>query len=368
VSKPVGILVQERAVNSYPTPELFRFYPELRERMPWVPLARATPVERLSRLESFLHAGSVWAKRDDRTSDLHGGDAARKLEFLFGEILRSGARRIVAFGGVGSPRCLAITAFAHQFEIHTVLALARRRARRDAQRTLEIEHDLGAELHRMDGGPRALWRLLRSLVAARGEDEPRLPYFVWPRRAAVWAALGYVNAVLELKRQINVGLLPEPEFIYVPAATGTTAAGLWLGCHLAELQSTVVAVASGASRRPSPHRLATRALARLRRHTRRIPDGEPRRAALVVRREFGAASDVGSAAAHHAGGLARDLEQLELDPDSGQRAMAALIDDARNSRSQGPVLFWHTRAAHRFAPQVSADALPREFREFFVAQ
>ena len=356
-------------MTSCPTPELFRIYPELRQRLPWVPLARATPIERLSRLESFLHAGSVWVKRDDRTSDLHGGAAARKLEFVFGDVLRHRARRVVAFGGVGSAHSLAVTAFAHHFDLRTVLALSRHRAVRDAQRTLEIEHQLGAELHRLDGGPVALWRLLRSvLVHRRDPGDTRLPYFVWPRRAAIAGALGYVNAVFELKRQINVGLLPEPERMYVPVGTGATAAGLWLGCHLAGLQTTVVGVLGARTARPRPRQIALTTLAALRRRTRRIAAGVPRPEALVVRDEFQPRSDVGSAAAHHAGGLARDLENLDLDAIYGERALAAMLDDARCLPLSGPALFWHTRPAERFAPQLSPDALPREFREFFVAR
>jgi D-cysteine desulfhydrase len=356
-------------VSSSPTPELFRSYPELRERLPWVPLARATPVERLSRLESYLHAGPAWIKRDDRTSDVFGGDAPRKLEFVFGDVLRSGAHRVVTFGCVGSAHCLAVTAFAHHFEMRALLALSRRRGVRDARRTLEIEHELGAELHRLDAGPLALWRLVRSVVAApRDGDEPRLPYIVWPRRAAALGALGYVNGVLELKRQINVGLLPEPERIYVPARAGATAAGLWLGCWLAGLGATIVAVAGGTGRRPQPRRLGRRALHTLRRRTHRVAAGEPLRDRLEVRLEYGPRSDIGSAAAHHAGGLSRDLENLDLDAGSGARAMAALVDDVRSGRANGPVLFWHTHPSHNFTPRVSVDALPREFREFFVAR
>jgi D-cysteine desulfhydrase len=300
---------------------------------------------------------------------VRGGDAARKLEFVFGDVLRSGARRVLAFGGVGSAHCLAVTAFAHHFELRTVLALSRRRVARNAQRTLEIEHVLGAELHRLDGGPLAFWRLVRSVSAPpREADEPRLPYVVWPRRAALLGALGYVNAALELKRQINVGILPEPERIYVPMGSGATAAGLSLGCHLAGIRATVVAVAGGAGGRAEPRRLAARVHAGLRRHTRRVPAVELRRDEIEVRREFGPASDVGRAATHHAGGLLRDLEGLDLDAAYGARAMAALIDDARTGRAAGPVLLWHTEPADRFEPRVSADALPREFREFFVAR
>jgi D-cysteine desulfhydrase len=359
-------------VGSYPTPELFRSYPELRERLPWVSLARPTQVQRLVRLESHLRSGPIWVKRDDQTSDVLGGDKARQFEFLFGDLLRRGCRRVVTFGGVGSEHCLAVTAFAHHFHLRPILALVRSPQARNVQQTLEIEHQLGAELHRLDGGPAALWRLGRSLFGGRADaDEPRLPYVLWPDRAALLGALGYVNAACEMARQIRVGILPEPERIYVPVGrSGATAAGLLLGCQMAGIRSTIVGVATRERGRARPLRLAERAARLLSRKTRRFPNVPVRRDRFVLRRDLAGGSGMPLAATHHAIGLVRELETLEIDAANGGRGMAALVSDLRGGRGRGPVLFWHTRRPHLLhRPEgISAAALPREFREFFVAR
>lgn len=358
-------------MSTYPAPELFRNFPELRERLPWVPLAHATPVDRLGRLESFLHAPSLWVKRDDRTSPAHGGAKPRQLEFVFGDLLRRGAHRVLVFGRVGSPNCLAVTVYAHQFRLRPVLALVRARHTQNVQRSLEIEHELGAELHRLDAGPQAAVRFVRSFLAGRrDDDEPRFPAVLWPRRAALCGALGYVNAAYELKRQINVGILPEPERIYVPARSGATAAGLALGCQLAGIGSTVIAVTGAPGGRPRPAALAARALRALRSRTRRIPLAVFDASRLQVRRDFGGTHDGARAAAQQALGLARDLEQLDVEGTTGARVMAALFDDVRQGRLHGPALFWHTHAAdpRGAGNAVDAHALPREFREFFLAR
>ena len=358
-------------MSNYPAPELFRNYPELREKLPWVPLAHATPVDRLGRLESFLHAPLLWVKRDDRTSDAHGGAKPRQLEFVFGDLLRRGARRVLVFGRVGSPNCLAMTVFAHRFRLRPVLALVRARGAQNVQRSLEIEHQLGAELHRLDAGPHAAARLVRSILASRhDEDEPRFPAVLWPRRAALYGALGYVNAAYELKRQINVGILPEPSRIYVPARSGATAAGLALGCQMAGIRATVIAVTGATGGHPRPAALAARTLRALRARTRRIALTTFDASRLVVRRDFAGTHDAARAAAHQALGLARDLEHLDLEGATGGRVMAALFDDVRHSRVHGPLLFWHTHAADARAAgnPVDAQALPREFREFFLAR
>jgi D-cysteine desulfhydrase len=358
-------------VSPYPTPELFRSYPELRERLPWVCLARATQVQRLARLESYLHAGPIWIKRDDQTSDLCGGDKARKLEFLFGDLLRSGSRRVVTVGPVGNGYSLAVTAFAHHFHLQPVLGLIRDSSARDVRRTLEIEHELGAELYRVDGGPQALWRFAKSLLAARSEpDDPRWPYFVLPRRAALFAALGYVNAAYELKRQINCGILPEPERIYVPVRGGSTAAGLLLGCRLARIRSRIVGVAAAERARPRVLALARRAAHTLRARTRRLPPIHLRPEGFELRRELAGARGAAAPMVHQMSGLLRDLEGLTVDATYGARALAALASDLRSGVARGPVLFWHAHSTSIFTrhQRLPAEALPREVRGFFVAR
>jgi len=350
-------------------PELFRHYPELRERLPWVPLARATPVERLERLESYLHGGPVWVKRDDRTSRTHPGGRARELEFLFGWVLRRGARRLLAFGPADSDACLAITTFARRFGVQPILALVRPERAERAVATLEIEHALGAELHRVDGGPRALWRLLRSCLARGDADGSRRPLVAWPRRLALLGALGYVNGVYELQRQINCGILPGPERIYVPTHTGAAAAGILLGCQLAKLRCTVVIAPPPGRRAPHPEGLATRAFATLARRSRRLGSSAFGSGFLEVRGEVEPAPGQASAPVQSPASLWRDLEGLDLDVRLASRPLAALFEDERRGLARGPVLYWHTRPARRLErwPSLAPADLPAEFREFFVA-
>ena len=348
-------------------PELFRHFPELRERLPWTPLARATSVHPLERLESYVHGPSIWIKRDDRTSEVYGGGKARKLEFLFGDVLRRGARRVLAFGSVGSSDCLAITAFARRFKLRTILALARGSDSAQVQRTLQLEHELGAELHRIDSGVGAVWRLIRACTSGPVEDGgARLPYAIWPRRAALFGTLGFVNAAFELKRQINCGILPEPQRIYVGAFSGASVAGLALGCALAGINTQLVGAVARAQRPAQPLRLARRAARHLSDRARDFPKVRIEAPAIELRR---LGSDRATQSApHQAQGLLRDLENLDLDAVYTAPAMAALLDDCRNNRVQGPILFWHTHApdALRQPTRIDAEALPREFHEFFL--
>ena len=68
----------------------------LTDRVPRSTLATLpTPLERGPGLPG---GARLWVKRDDLTGLGVGGNKARKLEFLCGEALRSGARSLVTVG------------------------------------------------------------------------------------------------------------------------------------------------------------------------------------------------------------------------------------------------------------------------------
>ena len=70
----------------------------------------------------------------------------------------------------------------------------------------------------------------------------RLPEVIWPGGSSPLGITGFVNAVYELKEQIELGLLPEPDHIYVAAGTMGTAVGLLVGICATGLRTTVTAV------------------------------------------------------------------------------------------------------------------------------
>ncbi len=54
--------------------------------------------------------------------------------------------------------------------------------------------------------------------------------------------MGYINAGFELKEQIDAGLLPEPDRIYVPLGSMGTTIGLMLGLKIAGVRSRIIGV------------------------------------------------------------------------------------------------------------------------------
>ena len=51
--------------------------------------------------------GALWVKRDDRSSELYGGNKVRKLELLLGAARDAGKSRVVTLGAVGSHQVVA---------------------------------------------------------------------------------------------------------------------------------------------------------------------------------------------------------------------------------------------------------------------
>lgn len=70
----------------------------------------------------------------------------------------------------------------------------------------------------------------------------KAPYYIGPGGSNELGCLGYVNAAFELKKQIDEGLLQVPDYLFIPAGTMGTAAGIFLGLKLVELPTKVIGV------------------------------------------------------------------------------------------------------------------------------
>ena len=56
------------------------------------------------------------------------------------------------------------------------------------------------------------------------------PILFLPGGSNPLGALGFVNAAFELRDQINQGVLPEPDFIYIACGSMAITVGLMIGC------------------------------------------------------------------------------------------------------------------------------------------
>ncbi len=352
--------------------ELFARYPGTLA-MPWVPLASLpTPVESSPSLAEAAGAGSLWVKRDDLSGDPYGGNKVRKLEFLFGEALASGARDVITFGAAGSNHALATAIYGARLGLRVHSMLLPQPNAAYVRRNLLAALAVGADLHhypdhaRMLRGTGALRRRLREETGI----EPLVVPFGGTTPAST---AGFVNAGLELATQIEYRELPEPDLVFVAYGSSGTVAGLVLGMRAAGLSSRLVGVPVVSYELDTPEAL----LAMIRDTQALLLEFEP-----AFPDPVWTAGDFDLAVGFLGEGYARFTEPgmeavrlaeraagLHLEGSYTGKTLAALLAWGREGRLAGKnVLFWDTYNSKAIVPpEATADAkvVPARLRGYF---
>jgi len=225
---------------------LFEHHPLLAHKLPYVPLGEfPTPVQKLDPLGRQLGLDSLFIKRDDLSGKVYGGNKIRKLEFILGDALRTGAKEVLTFGSAGSNHALATAIYARQLGLKSISMLVPQPNAHYVRCNLLMSYHSGAELHLYSNirfitplaNPAVLCQLLRH-----GLKRGQLPRVIPMGGSSSLGAIGYVNAAFELKGQILRGEIPEPDYIYIASGSMGTAAGLILGLRAINSEARVVAV------------------------------------------------------------------------------------------------------------------------------
>jgi 1-aminocyclopropane-1-carboxylate deaminase/D-cysteine desulfhydrase-like pyridoxal-dependent ACC family enzyme len=229
---------------------LFEQYPALKKTLPHVSLGSyPTPINEMKKLGKKLQLNSFFMKRDDQSGGIlagsndlpFGGNKVRKLEFLFGDMLAHGIKEVIAVGDAGSNFALATAAYAKQLGIRSSSMLVPQKNAHYVRRNLLLSHYCDAKLYYYPTDE------LRDIMVVgkcwrnkqKGKEQP----YVFPSGgSSPLGTIGFVNAVFELKEQINKGIMPEPDYIYVPFGSLGTVVGLLLGIQAAKLKTKVVGV------------------------------------------------------------------------------------------------------------------------------
>ncbi len=310
-------------------------------KLPRVPLAHLpTPLEEIKRFAGRLKGPRVFIKRDDCTGMVMGGNKTRHNEFLFGAALKQNADCLVWGAGVQSNNCRQTAAACNKLGLDCYLYLTRAAHNDDIQGNLLLDHLMGAKVTIIDTpmGPE-----LDDLLLAKAKElraAGRRP-FVWDRiTGRPIAAVSYALVLAELLDQARA-LGVEPTYVYC-AAAGATGGGLAIGkailgwpgkvrllCPIRWPWDTPKDLAEVANQTAAllglPHRLSA--------------------ADIDIRDDYmGPKYGVVTAAGREAMDMLARTEGILLDPIYTAKAMAGLIDDARQARL-GPkdqVVFIHT--------------------------
>jgi 1-aminocyclopropane-1-carboxylate deaminase/D-cysteine desulfhydrase-like pyridoxal-dependent ACC family enzyme len=244
-------MIRMKAIQSYsdydnekeaPVLQIFKEYPELVENLPHISLGLfPTPVLPLKRLGNHLGTDRLYLKQDGESGVVYGGNKIRKLEFLLGDALRKKAKTVLTFGFAGSNHALATAIYARRAGLNPISVLLRQSNARYVGRNLLMELAQGAEILHFPNEKAAYLPVMATILKKAVRDR-KFPYMIPPGGSSPLGAIGYVNAAFELKQQIQEGLLPEPDVVFVPLGTMGTAVGLLLGLKACALKTKVISV------------------------------------------------------------------------------------------------------------------------------
>jgi D-cysteine desulfhydrase len=353
---------------------LFEAYPKLKDAIPRIVLSRLpTPIEPMISLESRIKSGArFFVKRDDLTSDIYGGNKARKLELLLAEAMRRNRKSVITFGAAGSNHALATAIFARKAGLPAISTLFPQHNARYLRRNLLMAYGVGAELHHCDG---ILGVALKSLllIARNILREGQSPFIVAPGGSSPRGTVGYVNAAFELRRQIEKGETPIPDFIYIPCGTMGSAVGLALGMLAAGLESQIMAirvVGLNLTTMKGARKLFRRANAFLHRADPNFPLFDFPTEHFTLRGDFcGTDYALFTEEGVNAMKLAKDTEGLKLEGTYTGKTFAAIIADAsKGLLREKNVMFWNTynsRDLDANALALDYHLLPAPFHHYF---
>lgn len=302
-----------------------------------------TPLEFMPRLTRHLGGARLWIKRDDCTGMALGGNKARKLEFLLGEALQQGADHVVTVGALQSNHVRQTAAAAARCGLGCTVMLEHRHPDPDRDYlnngNMLLDVLLGARIVYRPGGTD-----MTAALADVGEQLRRdghRPYLIPSGGSNPVGTLGYVKVSRELLLQAEQRSF-RPDHVVVASGSAGTQAGLIVGLAA---ESSAVPVQGFAVSQPAAvqHRrvsLLTAATAALiGQASAPSPD-----AVCVDDGYLGEGYSIPSTAMVEAVRLVARLEGILLDPVYTGKAMAGLIDQARQGRWRPDenVVFIHT--------------------------
>jgi 1-aminocyclopropane-1-carboxylate deaminase/D-cysteine desulfhydrase-like pyridoxal-dependent ACC family enzyme len=197
-----------------------------------------TPVERAPWLDTAT--AEVWIKRDDLSSPLYGGGKVRKLEWSLANPPFDDDRPIVSVGGIGSNHLVALALFLRELGRGMHGLVFEQPWTEHARTNLAVMASLDAGLWYV----RRRWQLPVAFLSYHAGQRLRAGPMMAPGGSTPLGCFGFVMAGLELAEQIEAGLLPRPETIFITGGTGGATAGLVLGLALAHVRTHVVAISA----------------------------------------------------------------------------------------------------------------------------
>ncbi|GAA4954387.1 D-cysteine desulfhydrase [Algibacter agarivorans] len=299
-----------------------------------------TPLHELRNLSNYYSSYNLYIKRDDNSGLASGGNKVRKLEYLMYDAVRKGCDTIITAGAQQSNHCRQTAAACAQLGLECHLLLGGDEPK-EFNGNLLLSNLLGATIH-FTGDNRKGEDIenVVKILESNGKKLYKIPY----GGSNFIGALGFVNAVKELKTQLEEMKL-QMDYIFFASSSGGTQSGLILGVDLFEMNTKLMPISidkegsNGISLDKAVLELLLAGKNTLKLNTRYSIDD----AKLIKGYDklgYGIISENEKKAikmlAHHEGIL--------LDPVYSGRAFYGMIDHIEKNKipKGSTILFWHT--------------------------
>lgn len=359
VKKDYITLLKPSIVDSNP---LFEVFPLLSKTIPYISLGTfPTPIQKLNNLRQELSIPNLYIKRDDLSgkisqdgSRLFGGNKVRKLEFLLGEALEHNAKTVITFGCIASNHAVATAAYAQHLGLKTIIMVKPQPNSSIVRKNLLLMQHYGADIHFCPDGKMREKQTIDQFIEYKQRDG-NFPYFIPTGGSMPVGIIGFVNAVFELREQIQAGQIPEPDRIYIPAGSWGSSVGLLLGIKAVHLKTKVMIIAIEPEENLEKHKeilfdLFNKTNKYLHSCDNTFPLFELTEKDFAINHAFtgnkyGQFTQEGYTAIK----VFQEQENINLDGTYTAKAVAAMLDDLKNLENKNQViLYWHTYCGDSF--------------------
>jgi len=196
-----------------------------------------TPIQKLENISENYPAYNIFIKRDDMTGLASGGNKTRKLEYLIKQALDEDCNTVITAGAQQSNHCRQTAAACAKAKLECHLLLGGEEPK-VYDGNLLLSSMLGAHIH-FTGANRKGEDLLEIKNELKAKNKK---CFVIPYGGSVLTgALGFVNAIKELKDQLDAQKL-KIDYLFFASSSGGMQAGLTLGLELFHLNCELMPI------------------------------------------------------------------------------------------------------------------------------
>jgi D-cysteine desulfhydrase len=206
-----------------------------------------TPLWRHPALDALV-GSAVWVKRDDMSEGAAAGNKIRKLEYLLGQASEQRAHAVITCGGLQSNHARATAILARQLDMDSLLLLRSASIGLPAPLlgNLFLDRLVGAEVRLITAEQYRDRTQLMATAARECEQRGRRAYVIPEGGSSGLGALGYVDAMGEVRAQLDAGEAGAParfDAVVHACGSGGTAAGVALGNQIFGVADRVIAIA-----------------------------------------------------------------------------------------------------------------------------